>query len=183
MSFIIVSNELAPERVYTPSIGLVGSIVDRAHDGMLYNGFGCNPAGMIVAVDTSGWYVLCGKFKIKSSIVLADKDEYLNTIHYTDGDKLYTYPSNRHSSVTNFVSRVAVRNYDSKIIGRIMIMGSYSHDGWYLEFDFNNSVSSNISTKKTSGPQRCIKCLTDYPYAEESNQPDGTFKCWGCRNF
>jgi len=28
----------------------------------------------------------------------------------------------------------------------------------------------------------CPKCGEIYPYAE-SNQPDGSFKCWSCRNF
>ena len=32
------------------------------------------------------------------------------------------------------------------------------------------------------GPQVCIHCKEQFPYAEKSNQPDGSFKCWGCAN-
>ena len=31
--------------------------------------------------------------------------------------------------------------------------------------------------------ETCVKCNNFYPYADGPNQPDGTFKCYGCRCF
>lgn len=182
MSFSVNWNKLPIEKVNTPSVGKIGSIVDRAKDGTLYNGFGVNPAGMIIEVDTFGWSVLCGNFEIKSSCVLSPKDYFCNYISYNVGDNLYVKPEYTYSSVINYTCSASTRNKNcsKKIIGKVI---SHSCDDWILEFNFNNDDKSNVFTKKTYGPQRCIKCLNDYPYAEESNQPDGTFKCWGCRNF
>jgi DNA-directed RNA polymerase subunit RPC12/RpoP len=37
--------------------------------------------------------------------------------------------------------------------------------------------------KKPGNGYTCSGCGEIYPYAEEPNQKDGSFKCWACRNF
>lgn len=55
-----------------------------------------------------------------------------------------------------------------------------------FELDFNGlekvDNQDDVAIKKTkSAGCICIKCKDFYQYAE-SNQQDGTFKCWGCRH-
>lgn len=38
-----------------------------------------------------------------------------------------------------------------------------------------------VKRKKSSG-LTCEKCGEFYPYAEEPNQADGSFRCWACRH-
>lgn len=47
--------------------------------------------------------------------------------------------------------------------------------------DFPVIVKKSKSKTKRNGCT-CPKCGEIYPYAEP-NQPDGSFKCWSCRNF
>jgi hypothetical protein len=66
------------------------------------------------------------------------------------------------------------------------------YDDWFGEgfsFDFVREVKEKpkatpdyIELKKKSCGHTCTKCREFYPYAEV-NQDDGSFKCWGCRNF
>lgn len=45
----------------------------------------------------------------------------------------------------------------------------------------DQGTQEQLSRKKKYG-FNCVRCEEYYEYAE-SNQKDGTFKCWGCRNF
>jgi hypothetical protein len=50
-----------------------------------------------------------------------------------------------------------------------------------LEFDFELDLpEDNDFGRSLNQPQVCKKCREIYPYAE-SNQKDGTFKCYSCR--
>lgn len=43
-------------------------------------------------------------------------------------------------------------------------------------------IVKKSKTKSKGNGCVCPKCGELYPYAEP-NQPDGSFKCWSCRNF
>lgn len=63
--------------------------------------------------------------------------------------------------------------------------------GETIEFDFveDEGVSRQstddypVVVKRSKNGYTCKACGEHYPYAEESNQKDGSFKCWSCRNF
>jgi hypothetical protein len=52
----------------------------------------------------------------------------------------------------------------------------------WLEFD-DPDFAVPVEFPKSENGLTCHSCQEYYPYAERPNQPDGTFKCWGCRNF
>jgi len=51
---------------------------------------------------------------------------------------------------------------------------------WYDEF-IDNEPDKPFAKKRDKDGCFCVKCKEFYPFAEE-NQPDGTMKCYSCRN-
>lgn len=61
-------------------------------------------------------------------------------------------------------------------------------DDTQLCFDFNfefddPDLAVPVDFPKSENGLTCKSCNEYYPYAERPNQKDGSFKCWGCRNF
>lgn len=55
-----------------------------------------------------------------------------------------------------------------------------------FELDFNDASieeAPEFATVKYTNGAICDSCNELYPYAEESNQRDGTFKCYSCRKY
>src|SRR5574338_1268036 len=50
------------------------------------------------------------------------------------------------------------------------------------EGDNDSSDDYPVIVKRSKNGMTCKACKEHYPYAEESNQIDGSFKCWSCRN-
>jgi len=60
----------------------------------------------------------------------------------------------------------------------------WSDSGEWIGIDFGIEIPDDfpvIVTKPLNGCY-CQKCKEFFPYAV-SNQPDGNFKCWGCRQW
>lgn len=60
-----------------------------------------------------------------------------------------------------------------------------------IDFDFELDLpeGDNDSTddypvivRRSKNGYTCKSCGEIYPYAEEPNRKDGSFRCWGCRN-
>lgn len=64
---------------------------------------------------------------------------------------------------------------------------SAEFDDLQISFDFFSGIEYNdtddFAVAKSENGLICKACKEFYPYAEYPNQKDGTFKCWGCRNF
>jgi len=61
-----------------------------------------------------------------------------------------------------------------------------------IDFDFELDLPEGDSgsvddypviVRRSRNGCTCKTCGEIYPYAEGPNQPDGSFKCWSCRNF
>jgi len=59
-----------------------------------------------------------------------------------------------------------------------------AYDRGPFNFDFDFVYELPVEEVKTKYPNGCVckACGDTSPYAEP-NMKDGTFKCWGCRNF
>jgi hypothetical protein len=60
-----------------------------------------------------------------------------------------------------------------------------------IEFDFEIDLPEGdnadfddypVVVRRSGNGYTCKNCGEHYPYADEPNQLDGSFKCWSCRN-
>ena len=59
----------------------------------------------------------------------------------------------------------------------------FTFEGENLTISFDEDYVDDIPDDKVPEPEgfNCSRCREFYRYAK-ANQPDGTFKCWGCRH-
>ena len=61
----------------------------------------------------------------------------------------------------------------------------FTFEGESLTISFDENYVDDIPDGKVSAPEpegfNCSRCHEFYQYAK-ANQPDGSFKCWGCRH-
>ncbi len=99
---------------------------------------------------------------------------------------IYFDLNNMHQTVDEDDSADLSRLYDE------LTAVSQAQQSHQIDFNFeldlpegDNDSSDDypvIVKRRSKNGLTCKTCTEHYPYAEESNQADGSFKCWSCRN-
>lgn len=124
-----------------------------------------------------------------------DASEMFGILSYIDGDvaeilveKEVNLVTDRYAFGVNFIpgQDLTVNSAglltpcfnNRKIVGRV----NKPVDAIGLDICFGVKNEYKSLVVKYGNGAVCMKCSEYFPYAEESNMPQGKFKCWGCRS-
>lgn len=155
--------------VITPELFKIGQFVSL-RDGKAgdYYVSGENPIAFVYKIDFNGTVT----FACPHAILKIVTPVYDRNVVYKKDETLYVNGSGILTNEKPSLNHV--------VIGKVVTPGiSYMFGATSMEAEiFALPVGSVV---KSSG-LTCKNCRDFFPYAEESNQEDGSFKCWGCRN-
>jgi len=138
-----------------------------------------------IKIDSQGYVSKTGQFEIDSTIIGIEKV-------WNDHSKIYAYiVVNNHPARTSILSTNVIASWRSK--GYIdLISNVESYVGKAKDYVFPSEIDEIIvqtlpATKMSdsshpAGMTCCDPHCREYNNWAEPNQPDGTYKCYSCRN-
>lgn len=103
-----------------------------------------------------------------------ETDQYESAYFYTAGMSLYCSKNGKFSPIPFFSGSPIVGqvvSYPGAVTSTGILHGIWKQPNYY----------GNVSNTIAQPGLYCSKCK-DYNQYAQTNQPDGTYKCWGCRH-